>query len=134
MFKIIKSFHFRDEDWGKSGNPETALIWLEKYINNAERLGYKTNSSVNMQEYSGSQSDGSVGYMAYVTMYMETPPGYETYYYTELEKTEDEFIYNRDIGEVSINTSKQMEKERQFIDDRNGIIDSYKYHNKQIIN
>lgn len=129
MVKIIKSFHFRDEDWGESGDPETALIWLEKYINNAERLGYKINSSVNMQEYSGSQSDGSVGYMVYVTMYMETPPGYETYYYNELEKTEDEFIYNRDLSETSIKLSKKREKEKQFINDRDGVISSYKYHN-----
>ena len=129
MLKIIKSFHFRDEDWGKSGNPETALIWLEKYINNAERLGYKINSSVNMQEYSGSQDDGSVGYMAYVTMHMETPPGYETYYYNKLEETEDKFIYNREVSETSIKLSKQRDREKQFINDRNGIISSYEYHN-----
>lgn len=129
MLKIIKSFDFKDDDWGKSGDPERVLIRLEKYINNAERLGYKINSSVNIQEYSGSQDDGSVGYMAYVTMHMETPPGYETYYYNELEKTEDEFIYNEYTSKISINTSKQLESEKQFIDDRNGVIGSYEYHN-----
>ena len=129
MFKIIKSFDFKDEDWGESGDPERALIRLEKYINNAERLGYKMTTSVNIQEYSGSQSDGSVGYMAYVTMYMETPPGYETYYYNELKETEDEFIYNEDMSEVSMKVSKQRDKEKQFIDGRNGVISSYEYYN-----
>jgi len=129
MFKMIKSFDFKDDDWGESGDPERALIRLEKYINNAERLGYKMTTSVNIQEYSGSQSDGSVGYMAYVTMYMETPPGYETYYYNVLKETEDEFIYNEDMSEASMKASKQRDKEKQFIDGRNGVISSYEYYN-----
>ena len=129
MFKMIKSFDFKDDDWGKSGDPERALIILEKYINNAERLGYKMTTPVNIQEYSGSQDDGSVGYMAYVTMYIETPPGYETYYYNTVEETEDKFIYNREVNKTSIKLSKQREKEKEFIDGRDGIISSYEYYN-----
>ena len=120
MFKIVKGWDFHNNEH-KDGNPEKALERLEMFMNNAEELGYDTVSTPVILEQKTGHHSGSIGYLVYTLMFLQTPSNfYETYLKEGLKEEEDNIIYEEEMGTVNFRASNERkELKRLFLNKRN---------------